>query len=401
MKTLTHLILATVLIITSMSMNWVFARNHAQTQAQAPWSKGATMRQSSTTHLRLFIKINSLLSRMNQQQLMQFNELLTKKMDTIKTTHPHYSLLTMLIERTRELIQWDNTTVSPSLVTLAINTPELSILKDIIIHLDLVDTLEQGTFTVFAPTNDAFAELLADLDMSFEELAANKELLQTVVLYHLLPWRVLATQVGELLHGTLVPTVWGESVRIRNSNGVYVDDSKVIATDIIASNGVVHLIDSVLLPPSVKTALGLDTDRWSSDIVSIASSSNDFSTLVAAVQAAWLVDALQGEWPFTVFAPTNDAFAELLASLNVPADELLANTDLLTSVLLYHVVPGFYTAADIVWMWMTSMLTTLQWSTVDIMVNNAGVMIDNARVTATDIFATNVVIHVIDGVLMP
>jgi uncharacterized surface protein with fasciclin (FAS1) repeats len=133
----------------------------------------------------------------------------------------------------------------------------------------------------------------------------------------------------------------------------------------------------------------------SSDIVATASSAGSFNTLVAAVQAAGLVDTLQSDGPFTVFAPTDEAFAKLPEGT---IDQLLANPDQLREILLYHVVPGKVMASDVVSL---SSATTAQGSDIEIMLADGGVRIDNATVTATDIETSNGVIHVIDTVIIP
>jgi len=132
-------------------------------------------------------------------------------------------------------------------------------------------------------------------------------------------------------------------------------------------------------------------------IVEIAAGNDDFSTLVAALTAAGLVDVLSGEGPFTVFAPTNAAFEKLPAGT---VEGLLKpeNKQQLTDVLTYHVVAGAVYASDVVEL---SEATTVQGSTVDITVTEDGVMVDNANVVATDIEASNGVIHVIDSVILP
>jgi len=132
-----------------------------------------------------------------------------------------------------------------------------------------------------------------------------------------------------------------------------------------------------------------------SDIVGVASAAGSFNTLVAAVQAAGLVDTLQSDGPFTVFAPTDEAFAKLPAGT---VDKLLANPDQLKKILLYHVVPGKVTAADVVKL---SEATTAEGSKIEIAVNGGSVMIDNATVVKTDVMASNGVIHVIDTVILP
>jgi uncharacterized surface protein with fasciclin (FAS1) repeats len=132
-----------------------------------------------------------------------------------------------------------------------------------------------------------------------------------------------------------------------------------------------------------------------SDIVGVASSAGSFNTLLAAAKAAGLVDTLQSEGPFTVFAPTDEAFAKLPAGT---LENLLANPDQLKQILLYHVVPGKVTASDVASL---SSATTAQGSDIAIAVNGDTVMINNARVTQADVMASNGVIHVIDTVIVP
>lgn len=136
------------------------------------------------------------------------------------------------------------------------------------------------------------------------------------------------------------------------------------------------------------------------DIVTTAVESGQFPTLVAAVEAAGLVETLQGDGPFTVFAPTEEAFAAALEAVGLPAEALLAQTDLLTSILTYHVVAGAVPAADVVGLDGES-VTTVNGEDVTISVDGDTVMINNATVVATDIEASNGIIHVIDTVLLP
>lgn len=133
------------------------------------------------------------------------------------------------------------------------------------------------------------------------------------------------------------------------------------------------------------------------DIVDVAIGAGTFNTLVAAVQAAELVDALKGEGPLTVFAPTDEAFAALpegtVESLLLPE-----NKELLISILLYHVVSGSVLAADVVGL---DSAATLNGASIDISVSDSGVMINNANVVQADVAASNGVIHIIDAVLLP
>ena len=131
------------------------------------------------------------------------------------------------------------------------------------------------------------------------------------------------------------------------------------------------------------------------DIVDTAIEAGSFNTLVTAVQAAGLVETLKGDGPFTVFAPTDEAFA---AIPEADLEALLADKEALTAVLTYHVVPGKVMAADVVEL---DSATTVQGSDVDIEVSDGGVMVDGANVVTTDIETSNGVIHVIDAVIMP
>jgi uncharacterized surface protein with fasciclin (FAS1) repeats len=135
------------------------------------------------------------------------------------------------------------------------------------------------------------------------------------------------------------------------------------------------------------------------NIVEVAMGNPDFSTLVAAVKAADLVETLSGG-SFTVFAPTNSAFSKALSALNLTAEQLLGNKELLTKVLTYHVVPGVVKAADVMKLQDGTMVKTVQGSELKVS-NVGGVKVDEANVTTTDIECSNGVIHVIDSVIMP
>ncbi len=147
--------------------------------------------------------------------------------------------------------------------------------------------------------------------------------------------------------------------------------------------------------PAFAGSCGSHAATASNNIVETAVSAGSFNTLVAAVQAADLVDTLAGEGPYTVFAPTDEAFAKLPEGT---IEALLANPDQLREILLYHVVPGKVTASQVVTL---TSATTAQGSDVDIKVAGGSVMIDNATVTATDIETSNGIIHVIDTVMLP
>jgi uncharacterized surface protein with fasciclin (FAS1) repeats len=256
---------------------------------------------------------------------------------------------------------------------------------------ELVETLKgEGPFTVFAPTDDAFAALPAG---TVDELLKpeNKQKLTDILLYHVVSGSVMAADVTALTSAT---TVLGKDVAVKVDMGnVYINESKVIITDIATSNGVIHVIDAVLLPPSDDAMM-----EEKNTIVDIAVADGRFTTLVAAVTAAELVETLSGEGPFTVFAPTDDAFAALPAGT---LDSLLLpeNKQQLTDILLYHVVSGKVMAADVVTL---TSAPTVFGKDVTVTVKDGKVFLnDTVQVIITDIEASNGVIHVIDAVLLP
>ncbi|MGV7976534.1 MAG: fasciclin domain-containing protein [Anaerolineaceae bacterium] len=242
---------------------------------------------------------------------------------------------------------------------------------------DLVDTLKgEGPFTVFAPTDDAFAQLPAG---TVEALLADIPTLSNILLYHVVPGKVMAADVVTL---TSAETANGIPVQIKVMDGmVYINNAKVVITDVEASNGVIHVIDSVLLPPK--------------DIVSIAVENGSFTTLAAALTAADLVETLQGEGPFTVFAPTDEAFAKLPEGT---IEALLADIPTLKDILLYHVVDGRLFAADVL---ASENLDTLQGKKAAIEMMDGKAYIGGAQIVITDILASNGIIHVIDTVMLP
>lgn len=264
-----------------------------------------------------------------------------------------------------------------SIVQTAIDAGKFNTLVAAVQAADLVEALEgAGPFTVFAPSDEAFAKLPAG---TVEALLENKEKLTSILLYHVVPGKVMAADAMKL---TSANTLLGQDLAITSGEGVQVGGANVVSTDIICTNGVIHVVDSVILPK---------------DIVGIAAGSADFSTLVAAVKAAGLVETLQGDGPFTVFAPTNAAFAKIPAAT---LEDLLKpeNKAKLQSILTYHVVPGKVMAKDVVGM---KSAKTVEGGKVKISAKNGTVKIDDATVTATDIVALNGVIHVIDTVIMP
>lgn len=284
--------------------------------------------------------------------------------------------------------------VEMDIVDTAVSAKMFNTLVAAVKAADLVSVLKSdGPFTVFAPTDDAFKKLPKG---TVENLLKpeNRAMLVSILKYHVVAGKVLAEDVVEM---NKAKTVQGQNVNILIKDGnVFLNNStKVIKTDIVASNGVIHVIDSVLMPP--KESSMNKNSAMEKDIVDTAVSTNMFNTLVAAVKVAGLVETLKGDGPFTVLAPTDEAFAKLPAGT---VENLLKpeNKDMLVKILTYHVISGEVLATDVVKL---KQAKTLQGKNVKIKAKNGKVMINKANVVKTDVQASNGVIHVIDTVLMP
>lgn len=243
---------------------------------------------------------------------------------------------------------------------------------------DLVTTLSgPGPFTVFAPTDAAFAKFdqgrLSDL-----LLPENKERLTNLLTFHVAAGSLDANQV---LSSSFISTVSGQRATIDPLN-IEIEGARFLATDIVCSNGIIHVIDEVILP-ELRTVTGyVATDR-------------NFSTLFTALQVAGLNDDLRTPGPFTVFAPTNAAFDALPAGL---LDSLIADPAALGNILLYHVTPGRLYAENVL---AASSFTMLNNSTTTIGLSGGNAFINTSQITVTDVQVANGVIHVIDAVLVP
>lgn len=239
----------------------------------------------------------------------------------------------------------------------------------------LTETLQgPGPFTVFAPTDEAFAKLPAG---TVDALLADIPTLTDILLYHVVSGAVSGSEVADL---SLVTTLNGVDVKVTTDGGVFINDAEVTVTDIETSNGMIHVIDTVLIPPSSITA--------------IAAADPNFSTLVTALQAADLDVTLSTGGPYTVFAPTNAAFDKLPPGT---LDALLNDIPRLTDVLLYHVHDGRLPAADVL---ASSSVSTLLMTDAAV-ANDGGPTIGGAAIVATDIPARNGLIHVLDDVMLP
>jgi len=236
----------------------------------------------------------------------------------------------------------------------------------------------EGPFTVFAPSDAAFEAFESANPGVLESLS--KEELADVLTYHVVAGEVRSS---DLVSGSLVETLNGARAAVDLSDGTMIAGAEVVSADIVASNGVIHVIGSLMLPPSM-------------NIVETAVDAGSFTALAGALVATGLDETLSGDGPFTVFAPTDDAFAAFEAA-NPGVLAALSEAEL-TNVLLYHVVPGWAGPADLSDGLVVG--TALEGASVTVSLND-GVMVDDANVTATNIVATNGVIHVIDAVLLP
>jgi transforming growth factor-beta-induced protein len=270
-----------------------------------------------------------------------------------------------------------------NVVEVAASAGQFTILIEAAQKAGLVDALSntQG-ITVFAPTDDAFKMLLTDLGAtSLDDITVAD--LTNILLYHVIGSKAMSTDLKSGYFPTLSKS--GEnsiSMYINVDGGVSINkNTKVTTADIAAKNGVIHVVDKVILPPTV---------------VNIALDNDNFSILVQAVVKAGLVDALSGQGPFTVFAPTNDAFNSLFAQLGISGINDLTAEQLIP-ILTYHVVAGNVLSTGLA----NGEVGTLNEGKKLTVNLNGGVKINDSEVVAADIQGSNGVVHVINKVLIP
>jgi transforming growth factor-beta-induced protein len=257
------------------------------------------------------------------------------------------------------------------------------------------------SLTVFAPTNAAFdstAQTLGFTDAMAMVSALDGTTLAKILQYHVLPARKTAADL--VAGGASQPTLYqfegaSAALALDTTSGVKITDAlltsaSVTTADVRASNGIIHVIDKVLVPPGVL------------NLVQLAQLNPTFSVLVEAVVVADLATTLSTAGPFTVFAPTNDAFSAALTELSLTKADLLASPAL-GSILTYHVVSGALRAADVVALPKPATVTTVQGETFSVG-TDLGITDQRTRtatLVATDVVASNGVIHVIDKVILP
>ena len=269
-----------------------------------------------------------------------------------------------------------------SLVDVVTSDPQLSTLEAALQAAGLVEALQgDGPFTVLAPTNEAFAALdphvLADL-LEPE----NKTQLQSILLYHVVPQRL---EYGELAAQDALPTLNGQRIAVgRDGAQATVDGARFGTINAIAGNGFVQVVDRVLLPTE-------------EDVVGLATKAGSFHTLLTAAKAAGLVEALQGPGPITVLAPTDEAFAKLgdetIQTLLEPE-----NKAELARILQYHVIPGRVFADEAI---QAGTAASLTGDDLRFRIRSGRLFANDAAIVGTDLDASNGVVHVVDGVLLP
>merc|ERR1712003_336093 len=306
------------------------------------------------------------------------------------------------------------TETEESIADVAVATPSLSILVQAVVAGGLLDAIADpaAELTVFAPTDEAFADLLEDLGASSLE-DIDTDTLVEVLTYHVVPAVAFSTDLSD---GQVLPTLNGAELVVDLTDGVVIDgigsDATVILANVAAGNSVVHVVDTVLLP-FVVGADGPVEDEVpmaepmaepmddSESIASTASGVTDLSVLVEAIVAAGLIDFVADpEAEVTVFAPTNEAFVSLLSSQGFDGLNQLP-IDFVRDILLYHVVPVVAYSTDLS---DGQVLPTLNGAELVVDLTD-GVVIDgigsDATVIAADIEAGMSVVHLIDAVLLP
>ncbi|MFN8450892.1 MAG: fasciclin domain-containing protein [Anaerolineae bacterium] len=271
-----------------------------------------------------------------------------------------------------------------------------------------------GPFTLLAPTNDAFAAMLEQFGLTEEQALANPNIITQVLLYHIIPGRYL---YHNLTGGATLPTALsGQSVTfaldagVLSANGIEISD-----TDNIASNGVMHVVEGIVLPPAIQSMLAVQEPTPEPtaestevgvaparpDLLALLTNDADarFTTLLAAVDAAGLSDSLTGAGPYTVLAPTNDAFDALFAQTSLSLDQLAAMPDVLSEILRFHVIPGRYLYHNLTTG--ATLNTALVGQSVTFALETGALTANGVEISDTDNIASNGVMHAVDAVLLP
>lgn len=268
------------------------------------------------------------------------------------------------------------------IVDVAVEAGSFKTLVAAVKAADLVSTLKgAGPFTVLAPSDEAFAKLPKGTLESLL-MPENKDQLIAILSYHVIPGKINSS---EIVKNDFAKTVNGQRVKINADKGsVAVNNANVVTVDIMASNGIIHVIDQVILPET-------------KNIAEVAQANGSFKTLLTALKATGLDKALSGKGPFTVFAPTDDAFAKLPKGT---LDNLLKpeNKTKLADILKYHVTSNRTYSPDVI---KSGKLKTLLGQNISFSLDKGKAFANESQIIITDIETANGVIHVIDAVLLP
>jgi len=288
-----------------------------------------------------------------------------------------------------------------TIVDTALSTGKHTVLAAALTKANLITTLNgTGPFTVFAPTDAAFTAAMTMLKATKEQLLANP-LLKDILTYHVVSGTVKSTS---LTNGMKAKTLNGANLSVSiTGTTVKVNTATVTTADVMCSNGVIHIIDMVLVPPAVMTAVAAAAKAAAApaaatkNIVETAVAAGSFTVLAEALTKADLVTTLSGKGPFTVFAPTDAAFTAALTALKVTKAQLLALPNL-KAILTYHVVGGTVKSTGL----SNGMkAATVNGAKVTVTIAGKTVKVNDATVSTADVMCSNGVIHIIDKVLMP
>lgn len=294
------------------------------------------------------------------------------------------ALMGLFIMTGCEKDETDNTkpVADMTIAEYALSDNNFSILVQALTKADLVNVLNgTGNFTVFAPTNAAFTALFTELGVSGVN-ALSKETLTPILLYHVLGTEAKSAMITSGYYKTLSPAQGSTlSLKVDVASGVKLNKTANVTTaDVDVKNGVIHVIDKVLLPPTV---------------VGQALNNDSFSILVQAVVKADLVNVLSGTGPFTIFAPTNAAFETLFSTLGISGVADLTAAQLVP-ILTYHVVSGNVLSTQL----QSGDVRTLN-GPISVALSPVPTINGSSKIVATDVQASNGIIHVIDQVLLP
>jgi len=273
-----------------------------------------------------------------------------------------------------------------TVVDVIVNSPDHNTLETAVLAAGLEGTLSgDGPFTVFAPTDAAFA--VVDADALNSLLADPEGALTDVLLNHVVSGVADGSNISD---GTAISSLLGQTLTFTvNDSGIFINDAQVTVADIKTDNGVVHVIDAVLIPNPTAT-------RVDGTIMDVVSTSPVHTQLNSLIAAAGLDDDLSSAGPFTLFAPTDDAVAAL--PMEVTSALLADPTGALADVLLYHAVSGVASSSVLS---DGLQFSNLAGANLTVSVNDDGVFINDAKVSVADIYTNNGIVHVIDAVIVP